>query len=294
MREKLRKALNSDLFYSYKNNKLVILASIVLLLIVFSSVFAAFIAPHDPYNLASVSLMDSMRPPSWMEGGVGKFVFGSDLQGRGVLSTILYGTRISIMVGLAAVALGGTVGVTLGMISGYFGGKVDSVIMRMADVQLSFPTTMIAITVMAFWGRGILKLIIVIGLATWVTYARTARGSTLSLKNSEFIEAAKLIGVSKTKIIMRHVLPNILTPIIVIATVQIAQVIMLEATLSFLGMGVPLTEPSLGLMISDGYKRLLSGSWWLVIFPGAVLVMIVLSINVIGDWLRDTLNPKLK
>jgi len=238
--------------------------------------------------------MDSMRPPVWMEGGVDKFIFGSDLQGRGVLSTILYGTRISIMVGLAAVALGGTIGVTLGMISGYFGGKIDSVIMRMADVQLSFPTTMIAITVMAFWGRGILKLIIVIGLATWVTYARTARGSTLSLKNSEFIEAAKLIGVSKTKIIMRHVLPNILTPIIVIATVQIAQVIMLEATLSFLGMGVPLTEPSLGLVISDGYKRLMSGSWWLVVFPGTVLVMIVLSINVIGDWLRDTLNPKLK
>ncbi|MGM0602578.1 MAG: ABC transporter permease [Bacillota bacterium] len=294
MREKLRKALNSDLFYSYKKNKLVILASIVLFLIVFSSVFAVFIAPHDPYDLSSVSLMDSMRPPVWMEGGVDKFMFGSDLQGRGVLSTILYGTRISIMVGLAAVALGGTIGVTLGMISGYFGGKIDSVIMRMADVQLSFPTTMIAITVMAFWGRGILKLIIVIGLATWVTYARTARGSTLSLKNSEFIEAAKLIGVSKTKIIMRHVLPNILTPIIVIATVQIAQVIMLEATLSFLGMGVPLTEPSLGLVISDGYKRLMSGSWWLVVFPGAVLVMIVLSINVIGDWLRDTLNPKLK
>src|SRR6056297_277233 len=283
-----------DLIYYFKRDKLVIIATIILVLIIAASIFAHIIAPHNPYDLASVSLMDSMRPPVWMEGGVDKFIFGSDLQGRGVLSTILYGTRISIMVGLAAVALGGTIGVTLGMISGYFGGKIDSVIMRMADVQLSFPTTMIAITVMAFWGRGILKLIIVIGLATWVTYARTARGATLSLKNSEFIEAAKLIGVSKTKIIMRHVLPNILTPIIVIATVQIAQVIMLEATLSFLGMGVPLTEPSLGLVISDGYKRLMSGSWWLVVFPGTVLVMIVLSINVIGDWLRDTLNPKLK
>ncbi len=282
-----------ELFYDFKKDKLVIMASIILMFIIFVSVFASLIAPHNPYDLTSVSLMDSMRPPAWMEGGVSKFIFGSDLQGRGILSTILYGSRISLLVGLAAVALGGTVGITLGMIAGYFGGKIDSLIMRLADIQLAFPTMMIAITVMAFLGRGIFKMIMVIGLATWVTYARTARGSTLAIKNSEFIEAARLIGVSKTKIIIRHVLPNILTPIIVIATVQIAQVIMLEATLSFLGMGVPLTEPSLGLMISNGYKRLFSGNWWLVVFPGGFLILIVLSINIIGDWLRDTLNPKL-
>ncbi len=283
-----------DLIYYFKRDKLVILATIILALIVFVSIFASIIAPHNPYDLASVSLMDSMKPPVWMEGGINKFLLGSDLQGRGILSTILYGTRISLLVGFAAVALGGTIGITLGMIAGYFGGKVDSIIMRLADIQLSFPTMLIAITVMAFLGRGIFKLILVIGLATWVTYARTARGSTLSVKNSEFVEAAKLIGVSRIKILLKHILPNILTPIIVIATVQIAQVIMLEATLSFLGIGVPLTEPSLGLMIADGYKRLLSGKWWLVVFPGGFLVMIVLSINIIGDWLRDVLNPKLK
>src|SRR6056297_2781193 len=207
-----------DLIYYFKRDKMVIIATIILTVIILSSIFANFIVPHNPYDLASVSLMDSMKPPIWMKNGVDKFLLGSDLQGRGILSTILYGTRISLLVGFSAVILGGIIGVTLGMVAGYFGGKVDSIIMRMADIQLSFPTMLIAITVMAFWGRGILKLIIVIGLATWVTYARTARGSTLSLKNSEFIEAAKLIGVSKTKIIIRHVLPNILTPIIVIAT----------------------------------------------------------------------------
>ncbi len=283
-----------DLIYYFKRDKMVIIATIILTLIILSSIFANLIAPHNPYDLASVSLMDSMKPPIWMKDGLDKFLLGSDLQGRGILSTILYGTRISLLVGFSAVILGGTIGVTLGMIAGYFGGKIDSIVMRMADIQLSFPTMLIAITVMAFLGRGILKLIVVIGLATWVTYARTARGSTLSIKNSEYVEAAKLIGINNTKILIRHILPNILTPIIVIATVQIAQVIMLEATLSFLGIGVPLTEPSLGLMISDGYKRLLSGKWWLVVFPGGFLVMIVLSINIIGDWLRDVLNPKLK
>src|SRR6056297_330006 len=271
-----------DLIYYFKRDKMVIIATIILTVIILSSIFANFIVPHNPYDLASVSLMDSMKPPIWMKNGVDKFLLGSDLQGRGILSTILYGTRVSLLVGFLAVILGGIIGVTLGMVAGYFGGKIDSIIMLMA------------ITVMAFLGRGILKLIVVIGLATWVTYARTARGSTLSIKNSEYVEAAKLIGVTNTKILLRHILPNILTPIIVIATVQIAQVIMLEATLSFLGIGVPLTEPSLGLMISDGYKRLLSGKWWLVVFPGGFLVMIVLSINIIGDWLRDVLNPKLK
>jgi len=283
-----------DLIYYFKRDKMVIIATIILTVIILSSIFANFIVPHNPYDLASVSLMDSMKPPIWMKNGVDKFLLGSDLQGRGILSTILYGTRISLLVGFSAVILGGIIGVTLGMVAGYFGGKIDSIIMRMADIQLSFPTMLIAITVMAFLGRGIFKLIVVIGLATWVTYARTARGSTLSIKNSEYVEAAKLIGINNTKILIRHILPNILTPIIVIATVQIAQVIMLEATLSFLGIGVPLTEPSLGLMISDGYKRLLSGKWWLVVFTGGFLVMIVLSINIIGDWLRDVLNPKLK
>ncbi len=294
MKKRLSLLMNSDLVYDYRQNKTVMSASFVLLLIIFVSLFASFLSPHNPYDLTSISLMDSMRPPVWMDGGLSKFLLGSDMQGRGVLSTILYGTRISLLVGLVSVLLGGIVGITLGMVAGFLGGKIDSFIMRIADIQLSFPTTLIAITVMAFWGRGIFKLIVVIGLASWVTYARTVRGSVLTVKGSEFIEAATLIGVNKYKIMLRHILPNVLTPVIVIATVQIAQVIMLEATLSFLGLGVPLTEPSLGLMISDGYKMLFSGYWWLVVFPGAMLVMIVLSINILGDWLRDSLNPKLK
>ncbi|MFW5855860.1 MAG: ABC transporter permease [Bacillota bacterium] len=294
MRKKMEQIFDSDLIYDYKKDKLVIVASIILVLIILSAIFAPQLAPHNPYDLSTVTLMDSLKPPAWTAEGVDKFLLGSDLQGRGVLSTIFYGTRISLLVGLSAVLLGGIIGITLGIISGFLGGKVDSIIMRMADIQLSFPTTLIAITVMAFWGRGIVKLIVVIGLATWVTYARTARGSTMSVKKSEFIEAARLMGVSKFKIMLRHVLPNILTPVIVIATVQIAQVIMLEATLSFLGLGVSLSRPSLGVMIADGYERLFSGNWWLVIFPGAMLVLLVLSINILGDWLRDTLNPKLK
>ncbi len=294
MRKKMEQIFDSDLIYDYKKDKLVIVASIILVLIILSAIFAPQLAPHNPYDLSTVTLMDSLKPPAWTAEGVDKFLLGSDLQGRGVLSTIFYGTRISLLVGLSAVLLGGIIGITLGIISGFLGGKVDSIIMRMADIQLSFPTTLIAITVMAFWGRGIVKLIVVIGLATWVTYARTARGSTMSVKKSEFIEAARLMGVSKFKIMLRHVLPNILTPVIVIATVQIAQVIMLEATLSFLGLGVSLSRPSLGVMIADGYERLFSGNWLLVIFPGAMLVLLVLSINILGDWLRDTLNPKLK
>ncbi|AZR73391.1 ABC transporter permease [Anoxybacter fermentans] len=294
MRKRLATLLDSDLAYDYFQNKTVIIASVILLLIILVSIFAPFIAPHNPYDLSSLSLMDSLRPPAWMEGGVAKFPLGSDLQGRGVLSTILYGTRISLVIGFAAMILGGVIGIILGLISGYFGGRLDSFIMRVADIQLSIPTTLIAITVMAFWGRGVLKLIIVIGLAGWVTYARTVRGAVLTIKGSEFIEAAKIIGVSKYKIMLRHLLPNIMTPVIVIATVQVAQVIMLEATLSFLGLGVPLTKPSLGLMIAEGYKMLFSGYWWLVVFPGTMLLMIVLSINILGDWLRDTLNPKLK
>jgi peptide/nickel transport system permease protein len=266
--------------------------------------FAPVFAPHRPFDLATLELNDSLKPPFWSDGGVFKYVLGTDDQGRDVFSTILYGSRVSILVGLASVLLAMLLGVGLGLLSGYVGGRLDALIMRVADVQLSFPPILIALLVDGITKAALPKnintdtvalivLVCSIGLANWVQYARTVRGSTLVEKNKEYIQAARVIGVPRWKIMFKHVLPNVTGPVLVIATINVATAIITEATLSFLGVGVPPTTPSLGTMINNGNNFLYSGEWWLVLFPGLTLVLLCMSVNLLGDWLRDALNPKL-
>ena len=301
----LRRFLDGDLFYSFRNSPVAIGASIVAAVMIFGAVFANLIAPHTPFDLASLSLENSLLPPAWMADGHLSYPLGTDDQGRDVLSTILYGSRISLLVGLAAVAFAMILGVALGLISGYIGGRLDAFIMRVADVQLSFPAILIALLIdgaaRAALPRDIhtdmLSLVVLIGsigLANWVQYARTVRGSTLVEKSKEYVQAARVIGVKPWQIMFRHVLPNVLGPVLVIATINVATAIITEATLSFLGVGVPPTSPSLGTMINTGNQFLYSGEWWLVVFPGAALVLLCMSVNLLGDWLRDALNPKLR
>ncbi len=301
----LARFLDSDLVYSFKTNPVAIVASIVALLMIFGAVFAPLVAPHRPFDLATLSLNDSLIPPAWITDGKATFPLGTDDQGRDVFSTILYGSRISLLVGLASVVLAMLLGVMLGLASGYIGGKLDAFIMRVADVQLSFPAILIALLIngvaRALLPRGmnddwlpVLVLIGSIALANWVPYARTVRGSTLVEKSKEYVQAARVIGVPPMQIMLKHVLPNALGPVLVIATINIATAIISEATLSFLGVGAPPTTPSLGTMINNGNNFLFSGEWWLVVFPALALVLLCMSVNLIGDWLRDALNPRLQ
>ena len=301
----LRRFLDGDLFHSFRNSPVAIGATIVAAIMIFGAVFANLIAPHTPFDLATLSLDNSLLPPAWIADGQLSYPLGTDDQGRDVFSTILYGSRISLLVGLAAVALAMILGVGLGLLSGYLGGRLDAFIMRVADVQLSFPAILIALLIdgaaRAALPRDIhtdmLSLIVLIGsigLANWVQYARTVRGSTLVEKSKEYVQAARVIGVRPWRIMIRHVLPNVLGPVLVIATINVATAIITEATLSFLGVGVPPTSPSLGTMINTGNQFLYSGEWWLVVFPGAALVLLCMSVNLLGDWLRDALNPKLR
>ena len=303
-RSRLQRILDSDILYSFTRQKMVMLAALVTLLIVLAAVLAPWIAPHNPYDLKSLSLLDSNVPPRWVKDGDPKFFLGTDDQGRDILSTILYGTRSSIAISLMAVGLALSLGVSLGLIAGYVGGWVDTLIMRIADVKLTFPAILVALLIDGVVGT-IFKnykidagkswiLVIAIGLSFWVQYARTVRGMTLVEKNKEYVQAARLIGLSKTAIMFKHVLPNVLSPVMVIATINLALAIITEATLSFLGVGLPPTEPSLGTMIQVGNKYLFSGSWWMVAFPGITLAVLVLAVNVLGDWLRDALNPRLR
>jgi peptide/nickel transport system permease protein len=267
------------------------------------AVGAEWVAPHNPFDLKTLDLADSMLPPAWLEGGQTKYLLGTDEQGRDVLSALMYGARISLFVGCASVVLSLLIGVSLGLLSGYVGGPVDAFIMRVCDVMLSFPSILIALLISGV-GRALFPnaddslafsvLIIAIALTGWVQYARTVRGSTLVERNKEYVQAARIIGVSRTRIMLKHVLPNVLGPVLVLATIQVATAILTEATLSFLGVGVSPTSPSLGTFINEGNKQLFSGAWWLVIFPGGMLVVIALSINLFGDWLRDALNPRLR
>jgi peptide/nickel transport system permease protein len=269
------------------------------------AVLAPWIAPHDPFDLRTLDLNNSLLPPAWTEQGQGVYPLGTDDQGRDVLSTILYGSRISLLVGIASVAFAMALGIGLGLVSGYLGGRLDAFIMRVADVQLSFPAILIALLINGV-ARAVMPsdanldamalavLIGSIGLANWVQYARTVRGSTMVEKNKEYVQAARVIGVGPITIMLRHVLPNVLGPVLVIGTINVATAIITEATLSFLGVGVPPTSPSLGTMINNGNNFLYSGEWWLVIFPGAALILLCMSVNLLGDWLRDALNPKLQ
>jgi peptide/nickel transport system permease protein len=298
------RALDSDLFYSFKRSPVTVVAAIVTVLLVGSAAFAPLVAPHTPFDLSTVDLLDAFVPPAWLAGGDPSYLLGTDDQGRDVLSTIIYGARISLTVGFASVLFAMVVGVGLGLLSGYVGGITDAVIMRIADVQLSFPAILIALLIDGV-ARGVLPrhlhdevavyvLVFAIGISGWVQYARTVRGSTLVEKNKEYVLAARVIGIPPLLIMLRHVLPNTLGPVLVIATIHLAVAVITEATLSFLGVGVPPTSPSLGTLIRVGNDFLFSGEWWITIFPGAVLAILVLAVNLLGDWLRDALNPKLR
>lgn len=300
----LVRALDSDIWHSFKSSPVTMLAAFVVLVMTLAALFAPLIAPMNPFDPAQVFLMNANIPPRWMNGGDPQFLLGTDDQGRDLYSAILYGLRVSIFIGVIGVAIACTLGVTLGLVAGYFGGRVDSFIMRIADVQLTFPAILIALLIDGIV-RGLLKsasrediafgvLVVSIGLAFWVQYARTVRGSTLVEKGRDYIQAARLVGLPAPLIMIRHVLPNVIGPVLVILTINVGLAIITEATLSFLGVGLPPTQPSLGTLISIGNKYLFSGDWWIVTFPGITLALFVLSINLLGDWLRDALNPKLQ
>ena len=286
--------LKSEFFYHYKHDIPAIIGSILVVVAILVAVFGRFLAPQNPYDLTAISLADSYLPPVWLDGGKAGFLLGSDEQGRDILSAIIYGSASSIMIGLVGMICSCAIGTTLGLLAGYFGGKVDAVIMRIADVQLSFPSMLIALFIMSVFGRGVGKLLIALTMVGWVTYARTVRGETLSVKKMEYVEAARTIGLPNRIIIIKHVLPNVINSIIVLATIQIGSFILTEATLSFLGVGVPITQPSLGLLVKTGFDVLFSGLWWASVFPGLYIMLIVFGINLLGDFLRDELNPNLK
>jgi peptide/nickel transport system permease protein len=298
-----QRLLQSDLVYHFKRDKVAIASSTVFLILAFMAVLSPLIAPFDPYDLQQIDLMDSEMPPVWIENADPRFLLGTDDQGRDLWSTILYGMRISLLIGVFAVLLQATIGIVIGLVSGYIGGRVDSILMRIADVQLSFSTLMVAIIVLAIvknafgadtyssWAMVI--LIFVIGLSEWPQIARTVRSSVLGEKEKEYVDAAHVMGFGSIRIMFKHILPNCLSPIFVIATLQIANAIITEAALSFLGLGMPVTEPSLGSLISIGKEYLFSGSWWITLIPGFFLVIIVITINLMGDFLRDVFNPKL-
>ena len=304
MQATLRRLWEHDLAWSFRRSPVTIVAAFLALVCMGAALFAPWLAPYNPFDPASLDLNKALSPPAWVEEGNLAYPLGTDDQGRDILSTIMYGARISIGVGMAAVAFALALGVTLGLAAGYLGGRLDAFIMRIADVQLSFPAILIALLVDGV-ARVVLPtdqhgeiaipvLIFSIGISGWVQYARTVRGSTLVEKGKEYVQAARVIGRRPLAIMLRHVLPNVMGPVLVIATIHIATAIITEATLSFLGVGVPPTSPSLGTLISKGNEFMISGIWWIVVFPGVALVTLVLSVNLLGDWLRDALNPKLR
>ena len=304
IKDTARRFFDSDIWYSFKKSRVTVVAAIVTVVFMLAAFGAPLIAPHTPFDPATLDLMDAFTPPVWYEDGSTKFLLGTDDQGRDLFSTILYGARISIFVGFASMLLAMIIGITLGLLSGYIGGVVETIIMRIADVQISFPAILIAMLIygvafsllpnerhdeMVIW-----VLVLAIGLANWVNFARTVRGSTLVEKNKEYVQSARVIGRNRATIMFRHILPNVMGPVLVIATIGLAIAILTEATLSFLGVGVPPTRPSLGTLIRIGQDFLFAGEWWIVIFPGIALASLVLAVNLLGDWMRDALNPKLR
>ncbi len=304
MHDTLKRFFDGDIWWSFKRNPLVIIAAIMALICILGSAFAPWLSPHNPFDLKTINLLDAFTPPSWIVNGKPQFFVGTDDQGRDVLSTIMHGSRITLLVSICAVMLSMVIGISLGLVSGYVGGKLDAFIMRVADIQLSFPAILIALLIdgvaRAVVGKeyhdqiAVYVLIFAIAASGWVQYARTVRGSTLVERNKEYVQAARVIGRSKLAIMFSHVLPNVTGPVLVLATLHVGTAILTEATLSFLGVGVPPTQPSLGTLIRIGNDFLFSGEWWITVFPGIALVILVLSINLLGDWLRDALNPKLR
>jgi len=300
----LGRLFDSDIAYSFRRSPGAVISAFVLLAFAAIALLAPWLAPQNPFDPAALNILDARLPPAWIEGGQARFPLGTDGQGRDLLSVLMYGLRISLLVSFCATLFALAVGVTLGLISGYAGGWADQLIMRVADMQLSFPTILVALLIdglsRAVLPRSLheqlalLVVIFAIGISTWVQYARTVRGATLVEKSKDYVHAAKLIGMGPLRILFRHVLPNVLGPVLVIATLALGLAILTEATLSFLGLGVPPTSPSLGTLIRIGNEVLFSGEWWITVMPGALLVVLVLAINLLGDWLRDVFNPKLK
>ncbi len=300
---RLSRWFDSDVWFSFRNSPMAMTAAVIAALCAFCAVFAPWVSPYNPFDLATLNLSDARLPPAWSDGGSRAHWLGTDDQGRDILSALFYGARISLLVGLASVLVSLVVGVGLGLLSGFVGGKTDALIMRICDVMLSFPSILVALLIDGV-GHAMFPnaqdtlafgvLIVAISLTGWVQYARTVRGSTLVERNKEYVQAARVIGVAPLRIMFKHVLPNVMGPVLVLATIQVAAAIITEATLSFLGVGVPPTSPSLGTLIRVGNDFLFSGEWWITIFPGAMLVLIALSVNLLGDWLRDALNPRLR
>ena len=296
---------NSDLAWSFRHSPVAIVAAAVALVMILSAVLAPWVAPHDPFNPATLNLMDGFTPPMTENAFSGNvYWLGTDNQGRDIFSTILYGARISLFVGFSAVVFAMVLGIALGLVAGWRGGWVDSFLMRVADVQLSFPSILIALLIFGI-ARGFIPpsmreemamwvLIVSIGLSDWVQFARVVRGSVMVEKGKEYVQAARVIGVAPARIVVRHILPNVMGPVLVIATISLALAIIAEATLSYLGVGVPPTQPSLGTLIRIGQQFLFSGEWWIILFPSIALLALALSVNLLGDWLRDALNPRLR
>jgi peptide/nickel transport system permease protein len=300
----LHRMLDSDIFYSFRRSPIVVISAIVTAIYFLATGFAPWVAPHNPFDPATLDLMDAFTPPAWEEDGSTRFLLGTDDQGRDILSTIIFGSRVSLIVGFSAVAFSVVLGVGLGLLAGYLGGWVDSIVMRMADVQLTIPAILVALMIDGIARimvpvhmrdvMAIYVLILAIGISDWPRYTRVTRGATLVERNKEYVSAARVIGVHPVKIMLRHVLPNVMGPVLVLATIGLALAIITEATLSFLGVGVPPTQPSLGTLIRVGNNFLFSGEWWITLFPSLALVILVLAVNLLGDWLRDALNPKLR
>ena len=294
---------DGDVVYSFRTSPVAMTAAAVAFICIFCAMFANLVAPHNPFDLSTLELSDARLPPAWDALGSAKYLLGTDDQGRDILSALMFGARISLAVGFASVVLSVFIGVTLGLLAGFLGGWVDALLMRLCDVMLSFPAILVALLIAgvgralfpnAQGGLAFAVLIISITLTGWVQYARTVRGSTLVERNKEYVQAARVTGVSVFRIMRRHVLPNVMGPVMVLATIQVATAIITEATLSFLGVGAPATSPSLGTLIRVGNNYLFSGEWWITVFPGLMLVTISLSVNLLGDWLRDALNPRLR
>ncbi|MEJ8839008.1 ABC transporter permease [Ramlibacter sp. AN1133] len=303
MKQVLAGWLDSDVGYSFRTSPVAIVAGAIAFACIFCAVFAGWVAPHNPFDLTTLELGDARKPPAWLPEGSAKYLLGTDDQGRDILSALIYGARISLVVGVASVVLSMAVGVALGLLAGFRGGWLDAFLMRLCDVMLSFPPILVALLI-AGVGRALFPnapntvafgvLIVAITLTGWVQYARTVRGSTLVERNKEYVQAARVTGVAPVRIMLRHVLPNVMGPVLVLATIHIATAIITEATLSFLGVGVPPTSPSLGTLIQIGNNYLFSGEWWITVFPAIMLILIALSVNLLGDWLRDALNPRLQ
>ena len=294
---------DSYFFYSFKRDPVAVTSFSIFVFLVVISFMAPVIAPYSPYDTSTIDIMDSEIPPQWMEEGDERFFLGTDNMGRDLFSTMLYGLRTSVIIGIGAVLFQALLGIMVGLTAGYLGGRIDAFLMRIADIQFSIPYLIVAIITSAVFqiafgvGRfeelALPLLVIIIGISEWPKYARTVRASVLGEKSKEYVEAARVIGLNRRLIVYRHILPNTMTPVLVISTIQVAQAVMSEAALSFLGLGMPITKPSLGSLINAGFEYVFSGSWWITLFPGFLLVTFTLVIILFGDWLRDVLNPKL-